>query len=94
MDSVSYCVSCDWSMVLKGCLPFAKCFRKIRLECKWNKTLWVVIAENFRKQPNIWRGSSVFPDGVPYKRKFEFHLFKAIFDSSFRPSWSFVGKWN
>ena len=29
-----------------------------------------------------------------YKRKFVFHYFKAIFDSSFKPSRSFLGKWN
>ena len=28
------------------------------------------------------------------KRKFVFHFFKAIFDTSFRPSRSFFGKWN
>ena len=28
------------------------------------------------------------------KRKFVFHFFKAIFDTSFRPSRSFSGKWN
>ena len=28
------------------------------------------------------------------KRDFEFHFFKAIFDTSFRPSRSFFGKWN
>ena len=28
------------------------------------------------------------------KRKFVFHFFKAIFDTSFRPSQSFSGKWN
>ena len=38
-----------------GCLPFAKIFRKIRLESKWNTTFWVVLSENFREQQNIWK---------------------------------------
>ena len=28
------------------------------------------------------------------KQKFVFHFFKAIFSTSFRPSRSFLGKWN
>ena len=38
-------------------------FRKIRLESKWN-TFWVVPAEDFREQQNIWKASPVFPDGM------------------------------
>ena len=38
-------------------------FRKIRLESKWD-TFWVVPAEDFRKQQNIWKASPVFPDGM------------------------------
>ena len=40
-----------------GCLPFAKSFRKIRLEGKWSKTSWVVPAENFRDQRDICQDS-------------------------------------
>ena len=29
-----------------------------------------------------------------FKRKFDFYRFKAILDTSFRPSQSFFGKWN
>ena len=43
-----------------GCLPFTKIFPKIRLESKWNTTLWVVLSENFREQQNIWKGGPVF----------------------------------
>ena len=37
-------------------------FRKIQLESK--NTFWVVPAEDFREQRNIWKGSPVFPDGM------------------------------
>ena len=43
-----------------GSLPFTKIFPKIRLESKWNTTLWVVLSENFREQQNIWKGGPVF----------------------------------
>ena len=42
------------------CLPFTKIFPKIRLESKWNTTLWVVLSKNFREQQNIWKGGPVF----------------------------------
>ena len=92
--SVSYCVSYDWSMVLKGCLPFTTCFRKIRLESKWNKTLWLVLAENFQKQPRSGKVVLFFWTECSYQWRFVFHLFKAIFDTSFRPPRSFFVKWN
>ena len=59
-----------------------KIFWKIRFQPK-----------NFDEQWNIPKGSPVFR--LEYsKQKFVFHSFKAIFDASFRPLWSFFGKWN
>ena len=75
------------------CLPFTQSFRKIWRESKWNTTFWVVPAENFGKQQNIWKGSLFFRMECS-KRKFVFHFFKAIFDISFRLSRPFFGKWN
>ena len=79
----------------RGFLPFTKSFRKIRSESKWNKTFWIVPAENFREQRNIRKCNPVFPDGI-FQRRFVFRFFKAIFnfDTRFRPSQSFSGKWN
>ena len=53
--------------------------------------VWVVQAENLREQRNIWRGVEWMECS---KRKFLSHFFKAIFDTSFRPSGPFFGKWN
>ena len=47
-----------------GCLPVRKSFRKTRLDSERNTTSWVGPGENFREQPNIWKGSPVFPDGM------------------------------
>ena len=44
--------------VYHGCLLFTKSFSKIRLEGKW-----VVPAENFRVQRNIWKGTPVLSSG-------------------------------
>ena len=41
-----------------------KSFRKTWLDSKRNTTSWVVPGENFGGQPNIWKGSPVFPDGM------------------------------
>ena len=57
-------------MAVMGCLPFSKSFQKIRLESKWNKTSWVVPAENFREQLKIWKGSPVFFRTESLKREF------------------------
>ena len=69
-----------------------KSFRKIwlvngtRLFGSW------VPAEKRREQPNIAKGSPVFPDGM--LQKFVFHFFKANFDTSSRLSRPFFGRWN
>ena len=41
-----------------------KSFRKTWLESKWNAAFWVNPAENFLEKRNIWKGSSVFQDGM------------------------------
>ena len=66
-----------------------KRFRKIRLESKWITTPWIVPAENFRGQRNIWKGSLVFADGmlqteirVPFLQShlwYKFQAFAAVF---------------
>ena len=68
-------------------------FRKIWVESKWNTTIWVI--------PGILSGNNGTSDQVVLffrrecsKRKFLVHFFKLIFDTSFRPSRSFFGKWN
>ena len=77
---VTYCQRVDFV-----CLPFTK----IRLESKWNTTL---AAENFRVQRTPDKVVLFFRTEC-FKRKFAFHFFKAIFDTSFRPSRPFFGKW-
>ena len=67
-----------------GCLRFTLSFRKIRLESKWNTTFWVVPAENFREQRNIWKGSPVFPDGIIQTEISVQIFFNDFFDTSFR----------
>ena len=67
-----------------GCLLFTLSFRKIRLESKWNTTFWVVPAENFREQRNIWKGSPVFPDGIIQTEISVQIFFNDFFDTSFR----------
>ena len=34
------------------------------MESEWNRTFWVVSAENFWEQRNIWKGIPVFPNGM------------------------------
>ena len=60
---------------------------------KMEHAFLVVPAENFREQRNIWKGSPVFPDGI-FQTEIWVYLCKTIFDTSFRPSRSFFGKWN
>ena len=74
-------------------VTFYKKFRKIWVESKWNTTIWVV--------PGVLSGNNRASDQVVLffrrecsKRKFVVHFFKVIFDTSFRPSRSFCGKWN
>ena len=73
-------------MAVMGCLPFSKSFQKIPLESKWNKTSWVVPAENFREQLKIWKGSPVFFRTESLKREFVFHFFKATVWYQFQAS--------
>ena len=47
-----------------SCLPVTKSFPKIHLEIKWNTTFWVVPAENFWEQRNIWKGYPILPEGI------------------------------
>ena len=47
-----------------SCLPVTKSFPKIHLEIKWNTTFWVVPAENFWEQRNIWKGNPILPEGI------------------------------
>ena len=55
---------------------------------------WVVPAENFRKQRNIWKGSPVFPDGI-FQSEIRVPFLPSLqFDTSFSPSRSFSGKSN
>ena len=56
-------------------------------------TFWVVPAENFREQRNVWKGNLFFRTEYS-KPKFVFRFFKAMFNTGFRPSRSFFGKWN
>ena len=76
-----YWIECN---VIIGCLPFTKIFREIRFESKWNTTFWVSgPMENFREQRDIWKIYKIILFRVEYyKRKFVFHFFKAIFDTS------------
>ena len=50
---------CDWWISIRscfcGCLPFTRSFWKIRLESNWNAPFWVVPAENFWEQQNLWK---------------------------------------
>lgn len=48
----------------------------------------VISVENLQEQWNVWKGS-LFSRWEYGKRKFVFHLFKAIFGTSFSPSWPF-----
>ena len=81
------------TLVVYRLFTMPKRFRKTRLKRKWNTTSWVVPAKNFREQRNIWKGSLFFR--MEYsKQKFVFHFFKAFFSTSFRPSRSFLSKWN
>ena len=80
-------------LVVYRLFTMSKRFCKTRLKSKWNTTSWVVAAENFREQRNNSKGSLFFR--MEYsKQKFVFHCFKAFFRTSFRPSWSFLSKWN
>ena len=56
--------------------------------------VWVVPAENFQEQRTSWKGSRVsFTESSV--RKYVFHFFKAIFDTSFiYLCGRFFGKWN
>ena len=68
-------------------------FREIRLESKWKTTFCVFLTEN-----SVRNGTSekvvLFFRMEYFKRKFVVHFFKAILDTSFRPSRPFSGKWN
>ena len=70
-----------------------KSFQKIRLESRWNVPLG-----SFQRKISGSNGTSekvvLFFRTEYSKRKFVFDFFKAIFDTSFRPSRSFFGKWN
>ena len=58
-------------------------------------TFRVSPSENFREQRNVWKGiPDLFSRSQCSKRKFVFHFIKAIFDTDFRPSRLFFGKWN
>ena len=64
-----------------------------RLESRWNTPLG-----SFQRKISGSNGTSekvvLFFRTEYSKRKFVFDFFKAIFDTSFRPSRSFFGKWN
>ena len=47
-----------------GCLPFTKIFPKIRLESKWNTTLWVVLSEISGSNKTSEKVVLFFPDGI------------------------------
>ena len=68
-------------------------FPENRLESRWNTPLG-----SFQRKISGSNGTSekvVLFFWTEYsKRKFVFDFFKAIFDTSFRPSRSFFGKWN
>ena len=68
-----------------GYLPFTKIFREIRLESKWITTFG-----SYQRKISGSNGTSekvVLFSRMEYsKRKFVLHFFKAIFDTSFRPS--------
>ena len=68
-------------------------FPENRLESRWNTPLG-----SFQRKISGSKGTSekvvLFFRTEYSKREFVFHFFKAIFDTSFRPSRSFFGKWN
>ena len=68
-------------------------FREIRLESKWKTTFCVFLTENSRRNGTSEKVVLFFRMEY-FKRKFVVHFFKAILDTSFRPSRPFSGKWN
>ena len=67
--------------------------RKFLLKSKWKTTFLVLVpAENFQEQRNISEKVVLFFRTEYFKRKFVFRFFKAIFDTSFKRSFS--DKWN
>ena len=70
-----------------------KDFPENRFESRWNTPFWSVrrkISGSNRTSEKV----VLFFRTEYSKREFVFHFFKAIFDTSFRPSRSFFGKWN
>ena len=61
---------------------------------KWKRAFRVPLLENFREQRNIWKGGPVFPDEIFQTNIRVTFVIKRIFDTSFRPSRLFFGKWN
>ena len=81
-----------WKRRVWGCLPFTNTFREIR---------WKVNGTRIFGSSRKISGSNGTSERVVLffpmeysKRKFVFHSFKAIFDTSYRPSRQFFGKRN
>ena len=81
-------------LVTKDCLPFTNRFQKIRLKSKWNMTLLVVPAENFRERGGSSQKVVLFFRTECSTRIIVFLFYKTDFDTSFRLLRPFYGKWN
>ena len=82
-----------WKRRVWGCLPFTNIFREIR----WKVNGTRIFGSSQRKISGSNGTSEVVAFFFPMeysKRKFVFHSFKAIFDTSYRPSRPFFRKWN
>ena len=82
-----------WKRSVCGCLPFTNIFREIR----WKVNGTRIFGSSQRKTSGSNGTSEMVVLFFPMeysKRKFVFHSFKAIFDTSYRPSRPFLGKWN
>ena len=62
---------------------------------KWDTPFWVVPAENFQEQRDISKLKVVLFSGqnIPSKNFCSISV-PSLIDTSFRPWWSFSGKWN
>ena len=76
-----------------GFLPFAKSLWKSSWKVNGTRLFrsfqWKIFRSNLTCKEFI-----LFSQSECSKQRFMFHFFKAIFDTSFRPSWLFFGKCN
>ena len=77
---------------LRGCLPFTKGFWKIRLKSEREHNFWGHFGGNGSNGTSL--KVVLFFRSEYFIRKFMLFFFKAIFETNFRLSRPFFGKWN